>query len=156
MSADIPGTTNIAGDILIFVENTKEHDKALTWKLERWDFKGITLNLEKSVFCKSNIEYYGFMQEIQDTRNTRFNIYLHRRLVVTDFRRFFCRTQEAKKIAKSLSIVQGNSPLPKKKLPSWRWIFGYSSWMQEKAFISFWWPFADCSGRKSIYCKQFR
>ena len=78
--ADIPGTTNIADDILIFAENTKQHDENLTRALERCDSKSITLNLEKNVFCKSNLKYYGFMfidkgtktepEKIQEIRET--------------------------------------------------------------------------------------
>ena len=53
--------TNIADDILIFAEDTKQHDETLTRALERCDSKGITLNMQKRVFCKNNLKYYGFM-----------------------------------------------------------------------------------------------
>ena len=53
--------TNIADDILIFAEDTKQHDETLTRALERCVSKGITLNLQKRVFCKNNLKYYGFM-----------------------------------------------------------------------------------------------
>ena len=59
--ADIPGATNIAYDILIFAEDKKQRDKTLTRVLERCDSKGMTLNLQKSVFCENNLKYYGFM-----------------------------------------------------------------------------------------------
>ena len=59
--ADIPGKTNIVDDILIFTEDTKQYDETLTRVLERCDSKGITLNSEKSIFCKDNLKYYGFM-----------------------------------------------------------------------------------------------
>ena len=59
--ADMPGMTNIADDILTFAEKTKQHDENLTRVLERYESKDITLNLEKSVFCKNNLKYYGFM-----------------------------------------------------------------------------------------------
>ena len=59
--ADIPVTTNIADDILIFAENTKQHGETLTRVLERYKSKGTTLNLEKSVFFKNNLKYYSFM-----------------------------------------------------------------------------------------------
>ena len=57
--ADIP--EKLILQKLIFAENIKQHDEALTQVLERFDYKGITLNLEKSVFCKNILKYYGFM-----------------------------------------------------------------------------------------------
>ena len=57
----MPGMTNIADDILTFAENTKQQEENLTRVLERYESKDITLNLEKSVFCKNNLKYYGFM-----------------------------------------------------------------------------------------------
>ena len=59
--ADIPGTTNIANDILIFTENTKQDDEPLTRVSERCESKNVTLNLEKSSFYKNNLKCYGFM-----------------------------------------------------------------------------------------------
>ena len=59
--ADIAGATNIADDIFIFAEDTKQYDETLTRVLERCDSKSITLNLQKSIFCKNNLKYYGFM-----------------------------------------------------------------------------------------------
>lgn len=44
---DIPGTTDIAVDMLIFAENTKQHDKTLTKVLEQSKPKDITLNFMK-------------------------------------------------------------------------------------------------------------
>ena len=50
--ADVPGTTNITNDILIFPENTKQHNENLTLVLEWCESKGITINLERSLVCK--------------------------------------------------------------------------------------------------------
>ena len=47
-------------DILIFIENTKQHDETLTRVLERFESKSITLNFWKSIFFKNNLKYYGF------------------------------------------------------------------------------------------------
>ena len=44
----------------MFSENTKQYDETLKRVLERRDSKNTTLNLEKSVFCKNNLKYYGF------------------------------------------------------------------------------------------------
>ena len=63
--ADIPGTTNIADNIFIFAEDTKQHNETLTQVLEWCDSKGISLNLEKSRFCKDNLKYYGFMFSVK-------------------------------------------------------------------------------------------
>ena len=54
--ADIPGATNIADDILIFAEDAKQRDETLTRVLERCDSKGITLNLQKSMFSKKGMK----------------------------------------------------------------------------------------------------
>ena len=40
-------------------------------------------------------------------------------LVLTEFRWSFCRNRETKQIVKSLRIVQGPSPLPKKIVHNW-------------------------------------
>ena len=50
--ADVPGTTNITNDILIFPENTKQHNENLILVLEWCESKGITINLERSLVCK--------------------------------------------------------------------------------------------------------
>ena len=44
---DIPGTTDIAVNMLIFAENTKQHDKTLTQVVEQSKPKDITLNFTK-------------------------------------------------------------------------------------------------------------
>ena len=59
---------------------SKQHNEILTRVLESCKSRGITLNLEKSVFFKNNLKYYGFMfskkgvtadpQEIQEIRVT--------------------------------------------------------------------------------------
>ena len=54
--ADIPGATNIADDILIFAEDAKQRDETLTQVLEWCDSKGITLNLQKSMFSKKGMK----------------------------------------------------------------------------------------------------
>ena len=54
--ADIPGATNIADDILVFAEDAKQRDETLTRVLERCDSKGITLNLQKSMFSKKGMK----------------------------------------------------------------------------------------------------
>lgn len=40
---------------------SKQHNEILTRVLESCKSRGITLNLEKSVFFKNNLKYYGFM-----------------------------------------------------------------------------------------------
>ena len=59
---------------------SKQHNEILTRVLESCKSRGITLNLEKSVFFKNNLKYYGFMfskkgvtadpQKIQEIRVT--------------------------------------------------------------------------------------
>ena len=44
----------------MFSENTKQYDETLKRVLERRDSKNTTLNLEKRVFCKNSLKYYGF------------------------------------------------------------------------------------------------
>ena len=79
--ADVPGTANIANDILIFAENTKKDEERLEQVLERCKCKGITLNLEKSVFGKKKLKCYGSMfnekgtkaglEKMQEAQNTQ-------------------------------------------------------------------------------------
>ena len=51
---------NIDDDILVFAKNQNEHDQIFKTVLLKCEDQGITLNLEKSVFCKSNVRYYCF------------------------------------------------------------------------------------------------
>ena len=57
--SDIEGAMNIADDILIFGENEHIHDKMLEKVFERLNEKGITLNFDKCICDKDNLEYYG-------------------------------------------------------------------------------------------------
>ena len=59
--SDINGVVNIADDILIFAKTVKEHDQILTTVFKRLSEKGLTLNLDKSIFDKASIEYFGFI-----------------------------------------------------------------------------------------------
>ena len=59
--ADIDGSLNIADDILIYAENDTKHDKILQKVLQRLHDKGLTLNLNKCLFCKRSLEYYGYV-----------------------------------------------------------------------------------------------
>ncbi|XP_057292552.1 uncharacterized protein K02A2.6-like [Hydractinia symbiolongicarpus] len=57
--ADINGVENIADDLFIFAKSQEKHDVILNKVLKRFEEKGFTLNLEKCVFCKSNLEFFG-------------------------------------------------------------------------------------------------
>ena len=59
--AGIEGAINIADDILVFGENAEAHDKAFKKVLQRLAEKGLTLNLEKCLFHKESLEYFGFI-----------------------------------------------------------------------------------------------
>ena len=58
---DIAGTINIADDILVYAKSQTEHDEILAKVLQRLADRGVTLNLEKCKFSKSNLEYYGYV-----------------------------------------------------------------------------------------------
>ena len=58
---DIEGAANIADDILIYAKTTKEHDEILSKVFKRLAEKGLTLNLQKCVFDKRNLEYFGYI-----------------------------------------------------------------------------------------------
>ena len=58
--SDLPGVINIADDILIFGTTIFEHDENLTNVLKRLAEKCVTLNLQKCIFDKENIDFYGF------------------------------------------------------------------------------------------------
>ena len=58
--SDLPGVINIADEILIFGKTIFEHDTNLNNVLKRLAGKGITLNLQKCIFDKENIDFYGF------------------------------------------------------------------------------------------------
>ena len=57
----ITGTINIADDILVYAKSQTEHDGILAKVLQRLADRGVTLNLEKCKFSKSNLEYYGYV-----------------------------------------------------------------------------------------------
>ena len=59
--ADIPGTINIADDILIFVESVTEHDEILKDVFQKLYAKGLTLNLSKCILSKEYMKYFGFI-----------------------------------------------------------------------------------------------
>jgi hypothetical protein len=59
--ADIDGSLNIADDILIYAKTDAEHDEILRKVLNRLYEKGVTLNVSKCIFCKNNLEYYGYL-----------------------------------------------------------------------------------------------
>lgn len=59
--SDLKGVANIADDIIIFGTNIEEHDSNLKAVLDRLTAKDLTLNLQKCIFSKENIEFYGFI-----------------------------------------------------------------------------------------------
>ena len=46
---------------IIYAKNDAEHDEILGKVLNRLHEKGVTLNVSKCIFCKSNLEYYGYL-----------------------------------------------------------------------------------------------
>ncbi len=59
MLADIPGQVNMTDDILVFGRSRKEHQSNLLAVLKRLEERGMTLNLEKSEFYKSELTFFG-------------------------------------------------------------------------------------------------
>lgn len=59
--ADISGAMNIADDIIIYAPNDSVHDEILAKVLQKCKETGITLNLSKCLFCKTSLEFYGFI-----------------------------------------------------------------------------------------------
>ena len=51
---------NISDDIIIFGKTTAEHDKALEATFQRLSEHGLTLNPEKCVFDKENLDFFGY------------------------------------------------------------------------------------------------
>ena len=51
---------NISDDIIIFDKTTAEHDKALEATFQRLSKHGLTLNPEKCVFDKENLDFFGY------------------------------------------------------------------------------------------------
>ena len=58
---DIDGAINIADDILIFGYDESNHDDNLKVVLKRLSEEGITLNLQKCLFDKEQLEYFGYI-----------------------------------------------------------------------------------------------
>ena len=56
----INGVLNISDDIIIFGKTTAEHDKALKEIFQRLSDKGLTLNPDKCVFDKENLDFFGY------------------------------------------------------------------------------------------------
>ena len=59
--AGIDGATSIADYILIFGEDTTTHDVVLEKVFQRLSENGLTLNLEKCIFDKDNLEFFGLV-----------------------------------------------------------------------------------------------
>ena len=59
--SDINGAMNIADDILIFAKGTKSHDEILLKVFKNLESYGVTLNLQKCLFDKENLDFYGYM-----------------------------------------------------------------------------------------------
>ena len=56
---DLDGAVNVQDDILVFGSTDEEHDKFLAIVLERLQRAGLTCNVEKCVFEKSEVIFYG-------------------------------------------------------------------------------------------------
>ena len=56
----INGVLNISDDIIIFGKTTAEHDKALKEIFQHQSDKGLTLNPDKCVFDKENLDFFGY------------------------------------------------------------------------------------------------
>ena len=61
--ADIPGVCaiNIADDIIIYALNDSMTNEILAKVFQKCKEKGITLNLATLLFCKTSLEFYGFI-----------------------------------------------------------------------------------------------
>ena len=59
--ADISSVINIADDILNFASTIAEHELILQKVFQRLSEKGLTLNLNKCLFSKETLEYFGFI-----------------------------------------------------------------------------------------------
>ena len=58
---DIKGTINLVDDILIHGINQQEHDTALSKVLQRFEEKGLTVNLYKCLFSQPKLKFFGFV-----------------------------------------------------------------------------------------------
>lgn len=58
---DIPGTKNIADDIIIFGTTQQEHDVALEKTFQRLSERGLTINEKKCEYNKEQIEFFGLV-----------------------------------------------------------------------------------------------
>ena len=65
---DIEGVTNIADDILIYAKSENEHDSVLSKVLQRLAEKGLTLNLNKCIFSKENLNFFGYLFSSQGVK----------------------------------------------------------------------------------------
>jgi hypothetical protein len=59
MLSDIPGSLNIADDIMAHGRSTREHEESLCKVLAKLDAKGATLNVEKCEFFREAIVFFG-------------------------------------------------------------------------------------------------
>lgn len=56
----LEGIRNISDDIIVFADNTREHDQRLARVLERLKDRNLTLNVEKCVFRAESLSFFGF------------------------------------------------------------------------------------------------
>ena len=58
---DIPNTTNISDDILVYTRDTKSHEAILHRVLQRLMDRGLTLNREKCLLFQASLPYMGHL-----------------------------------------------------------------------------------------------
>ena len=56
----LPGTRNIADDIILWGSSQQEHDERLNALFKRLQEKGLTVNADKCLFGQSSLWFYGY------------------------------------------------------------------------------------------------
>ena len=56
----LPGTRNIADDIIVWGSSQQEHDERLSALFHRLHEKGLTVNADKCLFGQSSLWFYGY------------------------------------------------------------------------------------------------
>ena len=112
-------------DILIFSRDNKEHERSLTAVLERLKTNGVTLNMEKCEFFKSELTFLGHRIDTDgikpDPDKTKAIVNMKAPTDVQELRRFLGMVNQLDKFSRKLAEL--SEPLRQllRKNQTWQW-----------------------------------
>ena len=121
----LSGSICLMDDILIFSRDNKEHERSLTAVLERLKTNGVTLNMEKCEFFKSELTFLGHRIDTDgikpDPDKTKAIVNMKAPTDVQELRRFLGMVNQLDKFSRKLAEL--SEPLRQllRKNQTWQW-----------------------------------